>query len=62
MNIEKYVIIWLSRSIFRLSPLNLKKKIRDIEKLEVKLINKKSHLEFNSFCKNYYLHICLQIT
>ena len=50
--IKKFALYWMSLVILRIMDNNAKNKFRKLEKLSLKLINLRCHLDFNRTCLN----------
>ena len=54
---NKFLSLWLSFVIFRISNEEIKLKFREIERLSLKIVNLSCHLSFNETCLNIYIYI-----
>ena len=57
--INKYLSLWLSFVILRISNEEVKLKFREIERMSQKIVNLSFHLSFNETCLNTYIYIYL---
>jgi len=67
--VHKYIVKWLSFIILKNTNRDVLKLFRDLERIKIKLVKKRSHLVFNQTClnnkllptyTNIYICICRQ--